>query len=178
MKIISKHKDYYDHLVALYGYDDSRVYDRRNTVLPPTDFSCPDNIFVLSICGEYIPVLKRDGKFIFKRPKLLNWCDGGIFDLKDIKSKENVKFRQPILLCDRAGRAYENFVPSLMLFGIPSIIDAHIMYQKIYDFLGWLKDNPVPPNNQTSKEKVIAHGFDVKTSFRPKMKKKLHCSKI
>jgi len=44
------------------------------------------------------------------------------------------------------------------------------MYCIIYAFLGWLKDNPAPANNQTDKDKIVAHGFDLKSSFRPNLK--------
>lgn len=44
------------------------------------------------------------------------------------------------------------------------------MYQKVYAFLSWLKDNPVPPNNQSDKDKIASHGMDVKRSFRPLIK--------
>jgi len=44
------------------------------------------------------------------------------------------------------------------------------MYQKVYAFLSWLKDNPELPNNQNDKEKIVSHGMDAKRSFRPFIK--------
>jgi hypothetical protein len=55
-------------------------------------------------------------------------------------------------------------------FKFASIIEPDEMYQNIYNFLGWLKDNPEPPNTQTNKDKIVAHGFDTKRSFRPQIK--------
>jgi len=34
----------------------------------------------------------------------------------------------------------------------------------------WLSRNKDIPNKQTNEEKIESHGFDVKRSFRPKMK--------
>jgi hypothetical protein len=87
----------------------------------------------------------------------------------------NARLRQPILLCDMhskrdVSKEHGAFIPNLSEYGIPSIIDSHRIYQQIVAFLGWLKDNPVPPDNQTDKDKVVSHGFDLKNSFRPNMK--------
>ena len=66
MKIISKNKDYYDYLVSYYGFDETRVYDRRNN---PKDV--PWNLpgkstgygvrHLLSICGKYYPIIEEKG---------------------------------------------------------------------------------------------------------------------
>ena len=37
MKIISKHKDYYDWAVSIYGLDEIMVYDRRTDHLEKAD---------------------------------------------------------------------------------------------------------------------------------------------
>ena len=111
MRIISKWTDYYDHEVAHFGYDETRVYDRRN-LAKPYPFN---NQFLFHICGKIYPAVAK--------------------------------------------------------YGFPSILDSRTMYGMIYDYLGWLKDNPPPPDNQTDKQKVVSHGFDPKRSFRPKMKK-------
>lgn len=170
MKIIcSKHqKDYYDHLVSYYGYDEHIVYDRRsNSLNKNLDFH---DEFLFSICGEYVPMIKKDGEFIFDPSgRKLDWHDA-IFFSKYLgkKSTLNTEHRQPVLFC--CGYTGKVGVPVLKEFGFPAHIDAHEMYQKVYAFLSWLKDNPEPPNNQTNKEKIISHGHDPKRSFRPQMK--------
>jgi len=179
MKLISKHRDYYDHLISHYGYDETIVYDRRGDILADPH---KNHHHLISICGAYYPVVAKNNKIYFNTSKELDYWDNDFFE-KNIgkRSFENVQFRQPILIaCGKyipnkniykRGQYVESYViPILSNFKIPSIIDAHEMYQMIYNFLGWLKDNPEPPNTQTDKDKIIAHGFDTKTSFRPKIK--------
>lgn len=178
MKIISKHRDYYDHLVSYYGYDETRVYDRREQIVAHP--SAGQNL--LHICGVCYPIVKKRDNLYFSESKDLEYWDNSFLrTYKGAKSWANQKFRQPVLIKrdnvqwnyykPSASMITEGYViPILSNFKIPSIIDAHEMYQMVYNFLGWLKDNPEPPNTQTDKDKIIAHGFDVKSSFRPKIK--------
>ena len=170
MKIIcSKHqKDYYDHLVAHYGYDDHIVYDRRsNSLNKNLDY---EKRFLFSICGEYVPMRKKDGKSIFDPSEYpFDYWEKSFFSkYQNKKSTLNTDYRQPILLVDDYTSAVS--VPLLKEFGFASYIDAHEMYQKVYAFLSWLKDNPEPPNNQSDKDKIASHGMDAKRSFRPLIK--------
>jgi hypothetical protein len=172
MKLIGKHKDYYDYLVSKYGYDETRVYDRRGD-----NYHFYSSHHLLSICGTYYPIVEEKGVMIFDSTNSrLDWSDKlFIQKWKGKQSKQNIIHRSPILYCNNWDGQYDNYgytcaPPLLKHFGIPSIIDADTMYQMIYNFLGWLKDNPEPPNNQTDKEKIRAAGFDTKTSFRPKIK--------
>lgn len=185
MRIISKYRDYYDHLVFYYGYDETRVYDRRgDCVSDPFSWSMSNQI-VISICGTYYPLFidRRDKKIHFEYDKsIMDHYDCRFFNLyKDVSSDVNVKYRQPVAVeCSKYIHDHKNprkstviqsyWIPVLSNFKIPSIIDANTMYENIYNFLGWLKDNPQPPNNQTDKDKIVAHGFDCKNSFRPKIK--------
>jgi hypothetical protein len=171
MKIISKHKDYYDHLVSHYGYDDHIVYDRRND--KPLDYKWIDR-FYFYICGVLHPVLRIKEDFVFSAddPRISKGGSGSWDRLwlsknRDKPSKLNAQMRQPVLCEIDTNRI---FIPRLQDFGFASYIPPHEMYEKIYAFLGWLKDNPAPPDNQTDKQKVVSHGFDVKKSFRPQIK--------
>ena len=175
MKIIGGKKDYYDYLVSHYGYDEHIVYDRRNT--KPITCKWEDQL-LFHICGETIPVIQEENhSFIFdpQSPLLSNsWKD--VYKKDWMKqwhkkpTKLNEKLRQPIL-CETSW-SNDPFIPCLADFGFGGQIEAHKMYEKIYAFLGWLKDNPAPPDNQTDKEKIVSHGFDKKTSFRPLIKTK------
>lgn len=179
MKIISKHKDYYDHLVSHYGYDETRVYDRRHNVLNTPRY---DGCIEISICGTYYPVVSLKNKIYHEYdPNVMDHWDQDFFRcFKGKKSTLNEKFRQPVVIPSwdykydykkRKAETIETYIiPILGNFGFPKIIDADEMYQRIYAYLGWLKDNPEPPDNQTDKDKVVSHGFDPKSSFRPKMK--------
>lgn len=173
MKIIGGKKDYYDYLVSYYGYDSHIVYDRRP--FKDVSFKWSDR-FLFYICGEIFPVIKKKRDFIFdpQDPRLTNsWEDKfekeWMIKWANKPTKVNAEMRQPVLCSvDWAGKHY--FIPCLADFGFAAKIEAHEMYEKIYAFLGWLKDNPAPPDNQTNKDKIVAHGFDARTSFRPKIK--------
>jgi hypothetical protein len=175
MKIIGGKKDYYDYLVSYYGYDDHIVYDRRKT--GEIDIKWADR-FLFFICGEVIPVIKKGRDLIFdaddsrltnswknqfEKEWMLKWKK---------QTKINAEMRQPVLCTVRTMRneKKEYFIPCLADFGFAAKIEAHEMYERIYAFLGWLKDNPAPPDNQTDKEKIVSHGFSTRESFRPKIK--------
>jgi len=172
MKIISKYRDYYDHMVSKYGFDESRVYDRRGKIVH--DPFSGWNEFLISICGTYYPIVvhHKTRKLFFESDKQLTyWEDNFICRYRGKKSPLNEKFRQPVLMdaSDHNGKIFYS-IPLLANFKFASIIEPDEMYQSIYNFLGWLKDNPEPPNTQTDKDKIVAHGFDAKRSFRPQIK--------
>ncbi len=193
MKIISKYRDYYDHLVGYYGFDETRVYDRRNDCknLPsplPGKYPNSTHHYLIAICGTLYPIVEHKSRLYHAAEDL---PDDVLKDYKHFlslygfkknhnfpsgsrpKTQINIKTRQPAVLVETSW-VYDirasDFIPNLSQFGIPSVLDAHSCYQQIYNFLGWLKDNPVPPNNQTNEEKIVSHGFDLKHSFRPKIK--------
>lgn len=178
MKIISKFKDYYDYCVGKFGRDETRTYDRRveTSLIPEKKRGNPfihnnkyDQFFAFHICGTIKVVLHREGRFIFNLKNIkvpmhylnLVMSDGN-------KTNVNQEYGQPIILEGTFG-GYT--IPNLSKFGFASYIPAEEMYMMVYNFLGYIKDNPPIQNNQTDKEKVVSHGFDVKKSFRPKMKK-------
>lgn len=171
MKIISKFTDYYDHEIAYFGYDDSRVYDRRNK----TPIGHMGTNIQFFICGEIIPVAIKNNRIYFNESKDLDWRDNEFIRRnKNLPTDVNQKSGMPVAIESgefvdgKYAKVYK--VPILANYAFPSIIPSREMYSMIYDYLGWLKDNPPAPDNQTNKGKIISHGFDVKKSFRPKMK--------
>ena len=57
--------------------------------------------------------------------------------------------------------------PNLQEFGFIRIMPAELLYQEIDMYLGnILVNDPMPICFQTDLEKIAAHGFDIKTSFR------------
>lgn len=174
MKIIGGKKDYYDYLVGYYGYDENIVYDRRNAGQIHVKWT---DRFLFYICGKTVPVVKKGRYFIFdpKDERLENswkndWDREWMNKWMNKPTKVNETERQPILCSVTDWRMKDYFIPCLSNFGFAAKIEAHEMYEKIYAYLGWLKDNPEIPNKQNDKEKIVAHGFDKKTSFRPLMK--------
>lgn len=183
MKIISQFRDYYDHEVSYFGYDPTRVYDRRldrNTLNYYNRGN--DTWLYFAICGFVQAVYKLNDKYYFKytdelkieveKANVRYFCNN--FLQYYGKTDLNLKFRQPVLLF---GCNYDIFkdnpvIVKLSEYGFPANIPSREMYAKIYEFLGFLKDNPPIEDKRTDKEKVYSHGFDVKTSFRPKIKAK------
>jgi len=96
-----------------------------------------------------------------------------LFSLNGTKTNFNMKEREPVLCLNK--NKYKDskdyITPLLSDFNFHRILQPNEIYIKIETFLGWLHDNPEIPNNQTNDGKIISHGFDTKTSFRPKMKK-------
>jgi hypothetical protein len=190
MKIITKNRDYYDPMIAVYGRDEKIVYDRRGneeiSVGHKTNYyhskDRPDcwDCRVFSICGEYFPVVVKNYGEEYRwlpeqMPKSIEISRKDYTELNAIhcfkkyygkKSDLNTKHQQPVLLQHRSGIS----IPILAEWNFPKMIPADEMYNKIYTWLCWSIDNPPIPNNQTDKEKVVSHGFDVKKSFRPKIK--------
>lgn len=189
MKILSKHSEYYDQMVHVYGQDPLLIYDRRNC-RPVNDFG--SNLWIFAICGEFVPIIKaKNGKTYSTREELLDlvenvdgkalghrfWFRKGYWgnpkkNVDDFisywesKTKGlNERERKPVLM-----RGWNEWIEPMGLssFDVNKYIDAQEMYEKISAFLGWLNDNPPIPDNQTDKEKVKSHGFDLKTSFRHK----------
>lgn len=103
------------------------------------------------------------------------------------KSLVNITTRQPVLMKVRSSlgeiiyteypknaifydsnKKQESYwgIPLLYPFGFATWYPPEYMYQKIYEFISWTKDNPEIPNKQTDLEKLESHGFDKKVSFR------------
>lgn len=194
MKILSKHKDYYDYLVGTYGYDPTVTYDRRILPLIKFDGSItekdtdPVQKFMFYICGrrltifEYKGVLYHTKEQIEKLNKLLvknklkkysiflpyTYRKHSYGKKHNVPSDVNLKLRQPIVFDLNGNEDY--YVPFLSTYNFHHIYDADTMYRKVYEFMSWLNDNPPAPDNQTNDGKIVSHGFHRKTSFRPKMK--------
>lgn len=140
----------------------------------------------ICICGDVYPYATINNRISFQDDNVLKngqYYNKGFFDQRYLKTDANILFRSPVLcfdigirrgledICSETVEKLNPKIPILENFGFMKIMDSRTLYSKIYDFLGWLKDNPAISNNQTDKEKVVSHGFDIKTSFRPKIKK-------
>lgn len=90
-----------------------------------------------------------------------------------IDTDVNMKQREPVLINRKKtwhSTDVDYSTPLLSDFSFHKIMDAKTLYIEIETFLGWLVDNPPLPDEQTNIGKVVSHGFDKKTSFRPNMK--------
>lgn len=195
MKIFSKTKDYWHYLVGVYGIDPVLIYDCRDSKkiqmpLPSNHwgswritiavnnktyqfFGLPDgqightaeDILKYAQLSGYGPFAVGFGRF---KPSLA-WAQREYQSENNLPTKINQERRQPILV-EQGWSGW--FVPTkLDDIKFHRVMDAHTIYTEVSEFLGWLNDNPEAPDNQTNKEKVVSHGFDLKTSFRPNIKK-------
>jgi hypothetical protein len=199
MRIISKHKDYYDYLQGVYGIDELLTYDRRTktlkTIEPPYYGNDYDK-YTFAICNKLLTIYRYNNKFYHTIEELIELNDTLIKDGKKalltsnkwgeeapkndaemIWKKENgitdanKKLRQPVLMqLDFKGEDFG--MPRLSDFGVAAYYPAEQIYQDIVAFIGWLVDNPPLPNTQTNEGKIISHGFDLKQSFRHRINKK------
>lgn len=196
MRIITrqKAKDYWHYLQGIYGIDPLLTYDLREAVsLRLQDESMWNDVypelFEIAFCNElfFFVVYNRqvyhspeellDVGLKFQKscyyihetlPRTLG--DATIFYKRynNINTGINKEKRKPVLFRSYGKEWHE--VLKLSDFNFHRIKDAHTVYTEVGNFLGWLKDNPPLPDKQTNVEKIVSHGFDKKTSFRPKMK--------
>lgn len=94
------------------------------------------------------------------------------FKSENKKTNINKKLRQPILISIYSRYNMEKHIDwsncILQDFKFAKYIKPEDIFKQISEFLLWLNDNPEIPNNQTNTEKILAHGFDLKSSFRNK----------
>lgn len=184
MKIISKFKDYYDHIQGLYGVDEKIVYDRTEI-----KYSTPSHIqfpstevkyFILAICDIFYIVYYFNGVYYFGDVQDINghrYVNGELIPERYLKykwyktSKElhltktdiNTKNNEPILLI--SGNRMDKVSKDIKLsdYGINKLVEANDMYIMISN---WLSKEKEIEDNRTDKEKIVGKGFDYKKSFR------------
>lgn len=192
MKIISKFKDYYDYLVGIYGEDPKVVYDRRNPEYVVTELTTlEEGWHTFYIGGRVVSMYydKEDSKFyhgldeineLFDRKKIYyryNWKTQNYLTQKDWNRLNrtdfeiNRKYRSPVVvfLPSYHSKYYKDV--KLSDFSLAKALPPEECYNLISNFISWMVDNPPEPDTQTNTGKITAHGFDLKTSFRPKIKK-------
>lgn len=142
----------------------------------------------LHICGEIFEALYLNKKFYFlplekkdyfflkengdnfssfrlshKGHRFFNFMEKHRLNHKKINI--NQIFNCPVILEEGQGIYILNV--KLSDFGLPSIMPAKKIYQKIYEFL--IRE-PDIIDNRTDQEKILGHGFDLRKSFRNRKK--------
>ncbi|MFW6243154.1 MAG: hypothetical protein ACOC2W_03250 [bacterium] len=191
MKIISKYKDYYDYLSGIYGEDPKIVLDRRNHY-NPIFYDHMTTILKLYICGWIIEGLFEKGKFYYgeslkekgvKEKYRYFFNEGKRVSIKiDTsiisvqyepyldKEKLNIKENCPILIKEYGG--LKKF-PKLSELDIQQLYSPEEMYKMISNWLSdRITEKELTSDDVPDKQKIVNKGFDIKKSFRPKMKKK------
>ena len=194
MKIISKWKEFYDYYMGIYGIDKTLVYDRRKYPMfkwEPIGSYPFVRKFVIHFCNmaytffdyngklyhlpeeleELNDLLIKEGKY---REVLYSYSEYSLsksgdtlYAMYNKPTKANIKHRHPVLRIEHEEKLY---IPLLSSFDFHKVVNAEEAYKRVEAFMSWLRDNPPLPDTQSNEGKVISHGHDPKTSFRPKMK--------
>jgi hypothetical protein len=178
MKIISKHKDYYDYLQGEFGIDEKIVYTRNCYPFCIKDNDFTDSKYAFAICGRvYFVEQNEDGDWdnveYFKEFK--NRLKKGKFEFTNLNKITN----EPILMLtagigwisdenDFLNNINHFRVPLLKNSPIPSLISPKEMWQLVYNFLSQQISDKETTVILSDKEKIVNKGFDLKSSFRGK----------
>lgn len=198
MKIIAKHKDFYDYLPSFYGVDPKLVLVRKKefNIGKPSE----GEIITFIIGGKLIQFYYKNGQYhTGESIKEFDhsskwWFKDGFFrieigdshrtpygfisnGIKDGYDYLNEEYNSPILY-HRAYWHYEDFnemkfkeFPILFSTPIPSFYSPEEVYNWIAGYLARQVDKAQDqPTSLTNNERIISKGFDLKTSFRPNIK--------
>lgn len=182
MFIISKIKDYYDYYQGVFGIDKKKVLKRNGYILFQKDefymSSHNYNVHVFAINNKmYFLIETKKGifkpsKLLFKKLGISEWNASYMINKykQGISTDINKIKRTPITYVINPRNMkkidWENGSPILKTFSFHKLMTAKELYIEVETFLGYLIDNPEIPNKQTNNEKLLAHGFDKKKSFR------------
>jgi len=198
MKIISKFKDFYDYKVAKYGVDEKLIYNRKTCYdyykMRFQYLNLHKNVPEKVSIEDFDNNLKEHIKFFDKinHNKILIVGEKIVHDFFNYDrkrflsylniSKEEVLFNEPMILVeyiggiDRKIARYDNSVykftynPNLSQLGI--YIDEDFIWQSLVEFLSNKRSEKEISPEVSNENKIQSKGFDLKTSFRPNMKKK------
>lgn len=196
MKIISKFKDYYDHIAGLYGIDDKIVYVRnyqaiiesdwkkgrpqkrefKNCLLPSTikSFSETPDVDVFSICNTfYVRVLFGNNVY---------WGDEALILENDLsKWQSKYDFKKTIALHGQKNDLNTTEYPIAELYQSNRVWKVFTRNPRLSDYRfasvlpandlflmlsTFLNKQEEVIDTRTNVEKVLSNGFDKITSFR------------
>jgi len=195
MKIISKYKDYYDFLVGIYGEDNNIVLDRSDFELPRYSTPIVVTFYIagMSIDGYWdgkkfyfgedlirfcnnqkidtkyftkwrLKWMKRviDSNAVIIYNESLSESQTAYPGLRIDETKVNEKCNCAIMCTNQIRNQYIRY-PRLDDFGIITILPPHLIYIMLTD---WLAPKEKVEAKMDDIDKLIAFGFDKKTSFR------------
>lgn len=202
MKIISKFKDYYDHLAGIYGMDEKLVLDRTDYI-PTKPYFSNYEVVRFCICDMVVEGMCFDGKFLYGEQLVsmalpdVKYRDSRFYVIAD-NSKHLVKVLKvptkhkdlelrPVFYSNKTEYISPNDkyncpilrwhkqTDDFAKFPVLSDYQVHKVFtaQEMWIMLTeWLGREKVIPNKQTDKEKILSNGFDLKTSFRNPVNKR------
>lgn len=196
MKIVSKHKEYYDYLQGVYGIDDKLVLDRTDYYKLPYTFS--NDKSTLHIGEVVVEVYWKEGvPYIgeeVEKYSIVNKNSFGVYpSLHGMYNNTSYKdyyfipsgrysfirvLKQPLDLKDKSptwkedcpilletNQGFKKF-PLLKEFNISKKLSAEIIWVLLTQWLSKQTDKKEKVPEMSDKSKILAAGFDLKTSFR------------
>ncbi len=189
MILLRRNPDYYDYLIGVYGVDEKRVFNRRDDV-KSSEIYFEDinrwreyNVYDILICNRTYRV-EQVSKGVWELHKFHKYhtdYKGNAKHYRESKVRGLPEFSyfkdssynllddgKPIKIQGtyHNNRSYLKGVPILSTFGIPAVYDAVELYSNIDMCLGYFASEKDRKDNMTDKEKILAKGFDNKSSFR------------
>ncbi len=182
MKIISKIKDFYDYCENEFR-DESFVLDRRKFYkvkdwlkLILGNKSEIEHIYILIDIGQArymfyygkdkeLTYLYKGENFEKKKQPIQIYVHREWFIDKTKELVFEILHNQNLDL-DKWSIQEEGSIPVFEGSAFVKYFNSRETYLSIYDYLRSLKTEENVPNNQTNKEKIVSHSFDLKTSFR------------
>lgn len=195
MKIISKYKDYYDYLVGIYGEDPKLVLDRRNGSVVEPNY----DVFHLYIGNKKIEGVFKDGVYYYgedlekiassrsDRPyygRRKDYKDCIKYISEDMRNQivyevnkyivdtnKNTELNCPIVFVNvlPSGEKEPILYPKLEDLKLASFLPPKEIWIILSAFLASMVIEPTVPIGGDD-IRIQSHGFDLKTSFRPKIK--------
>lgn len=188
MKILSKYKDYYDYLQGIRGMDEKVILDRTKGQSLNYKLLKDGDKHTFIICGNRYEIFYFDGKY-YTNAQLVSLGKQAVqksgylsgYEIIDLTPEREKRFKEwgfdrqkenyshikcPIVKIKGNYGDYIEF-PKLSEFNFGSIISAEEIWDQIYN---WQCQVPEHKSNQTNSDKIVSHGFDLRESFRPKIK--------
>jgi hypothetical protein len=200
MRIFSHFRDYYDYVQSygsektiVYNRKGTNFFEgtpelKEFSIIDYSMFGTNYHyISLIGFCGRIIPKLKYYDR-VNKKDVILFGDDAKehIYKINAVYSLNNLirffqddsqqklfaplfkKYNIPIFSV--ISNSTLTFNPCLKELGIDTIMSAEQVFQDISCFIGNELKEQMVMTKQDNKGKIVSHGFDLKTSFRPKMK--------
>jgi hypothetical protein len=181
----------------LFSYTDTRYSFRRNNALQGVNMS----MAIIGFCGKFFPVMKYawqnpksvsyspEVQFIYDLAKiqgLIKLARERVYFPRNVSYDELVRspalktfyesFRCPVVQFGVFDHYESNIVilnPILKDIDFMKVVDPYTAFQEIEMYIsGFLGAPPKPMVSISDKDRLLAHGFDAKTSFRKPKKER------
>jgi len=200
MLIVDKNDDFYDHYSHIYGIDKQIVFDRKGSILltDTSLFNHFYNMRISQRYFSLLEVGYKQYLFEFKDVKLTSPFNDPEYALDVIKVFDEQKhlFEKPMTIAPVSNTFYNawqmfynknkmkksvelrditfenrNFdLPILKDTKLTKVLDAETIWKDLNVYISSQKNDKDVAIVNTDKDKIVNHGFDLKSSFRNPIK--------